>query len=57
MTKDELLGVARAVLASGFAWAASKGYIPFLDDATKQALIIAIATALVARWSVKAKRA
>jgi hypothetical protein len=50
MTKEELAGVVRAI-------AAAKGWLPGIDDATKELLLAAVSTALVAAWSVKAKRA
>lgn len=56
MTKEELAGIARAIAAAGFAVAAAKGWLPGIDDATKELLVATVSTALVALWSVKAKR-
>ena len=57
MTKEELAGVVRAIAAAGFGIAAAKGWLPGIDDATKELLVATISTVLVAIWSVKAKRA
>lgn len=57
MTKQELAGIARAIAAAGLGIIAAKGWLPGIDDTTKELLVAAISTALVAIWSVKAKRA
>ena len=53
MTKDELYGVARAVLAAAGGIAASRGWV---DSETAVAVAGALATIVVAIWSVKSKR-
>lgn len=54
MNKDELYGVARAILSAVGGFLAGKGYI---DSETAIALAGAGATIVAAIWSVKAKRA
>jgi hypothetical protein len=54
MNKDELYGVARAVLSALGGFLVGKGYI---DSETAVALAGAGATIIAAVWSVKAKRA
>lgn len=56
MTKEEIAGIVRALVAAGVAVAVSKGWIVG-DDATVEALVVALSTIGVAFWSVKAKRA
>lgn len=53
MTKDELYGVARALLAAIGGFGVSRGWI---DSETAVALAGALATIVAATWSVKAKR-
>lgn len=53
MTKDEVYGVARAVLSAVGGFLVGKGYI---DSETAVALAGALATIAAAVWSVKAKR-
>jgi hypothetical protein len=54
MDKDELYGVARAILSAFGGFMVGKGY---LDSETAIALAGAGATVIAAVWSVKAKRA
>lgn len=54
MTKEEVFGVARAVLAAVGGFAVGKGW---LDQETAVALAGALATVIAAVWSVKSKRA
>ena len=54
MTKNEVYGVVRTVLAALGGIAVGKGYI---DSETAVALAGAIATVAAAVWSVKSKRA
>ncbi len=54
MTKEEVLGVVRALLAALGGWAASRGYV---DSETAVAVGGAVITIIAAVWSVKAKRA
>lgn len=54
MTKSEVYGVVRTVLAALGGIAVGKGYI---DSETAVALAGAIATVAAAIWSVKSKRA
>lgn len=53
MTKEELYGVARAVLAALGGIVVGKGW---LDNETVMALVGAGATVVAAFWSVKSKR-
>lgn len=53
MNKDELYGVARAVLSALGGFLVGKGY---LDSETAMTLAGAGATVVAAIWSVKAKR-
>jgi len=53
MNKDELYGVARAVLSAVGGFLVGKGY---LDSETAMTLAGAGATVVAAIWSVKAKR-
>lgn len=53
MTKNEVYGVARAVLSAIGGFLVGKGYI---DSETAVALAGALATVAAAVWSVKAKR-
>lgn len=54
MTREEVMGVARAVLAALGGVAVGKGWI---DQETAVSLAGALATVVAAVWSVKAKRA
>jgi hypothetical protein len=54
MTKDEVYGVARAVLSAIGGYLAGKGYI---DSETSVAVAGAVATIFAAVWSVRSKRA
>jgi hypothetical protein len=49
MNSDQVGGLIRAAVASGFAYAAGKGWLPVGDYA---GLAAAIAGAIVAAWSV-----
>lgn len=53
MTKDELYGVVRVFLAAAGGFAVNRGWI---DSDTAVALAGALATVIVAMWSVKSKR-
>lgn len=53
MTKDQIGGVARTLLAAGFGWAAAKGWLPAGDYGD---VIAGISTAAVAAWSVWTNR-
>ncbi len=53
ITKNELLGVVRTVLAAFGGFAAARGWV---DSETAVALSGALATIIVAIWSVKSKR-
>lgn len=53
MSKNELHGVARTILAAVGGFAAAKGWI---DSETAVSLAGALATVFVAVWSVKSKR-
>lgn len=53
MTKNELLGVTRTILAAVGGFAAARGWV---DSETAIALAGAVATIIVAIWSVKSKR-
>jgi len=53
MSKTEVYGVARTVLAAGGGVLVGKGYI---DSETAIALAGAVATIIAAVWSVKSKR-
>lgn len=52
MNKDKLFGVIRTLAAAGFGYIAGKGMI---DGATAEALAGAVATIVVAVWSVVSK--
>jgi hypothetical protein len=54
MTKEEVFGVARAILAAFGGFAVGKGW---MDHETAVGLAGALATVAAAVWSVKAKRA
>jgi hypothetical protein len=53
MNKDEIYGVARALLAAAGGFGVSRGWI---DSETVVALAGAVATIIAAAWSVKSKR-
>jgi hypothetical protein len=53
MNKDKAFGVVRTIAAAGFGYLAGKGLI---DGATVDALAVAVATILVAVWSVVSKK-
>jgi hypothetical protein len=53
MTKDQVGGIARALFAGGFGYAAGKGYIPAGDYGD---LIGALSTVAVAAWSIWTNR-
>ena len=55
MTKEEIAGIVRALVAAGVAVAVSKGWLVG-DDVTIEALTVGLSTLGVAIWSVKAKR-
>lgn len=57
MTKEELAGVVRAFASAAIAFAAGKGWLTGLDPVAQGALAGAVATVVIAAWSVKAKRA
>lgn len=54
MNKDQIFGIVRTVAAAAFGYLTGKGYI---DGATAEALAGAVATVLVAVWSVVSKKA
>lgn len=54
MTKNEVYGVARAVLAAIGGFVVAKGWI---DSETAVSLAGALATVVAATWSVRSKRA
>jgi len=54
MSKEEVFGVARALLSAIGGFLAGKGY---LDSETAMTVAGALATIATAFWSVKAKRA
>lgn len=54
MSKDEIFGVTRAILAAVGGFLAGKGYV---DSETAMTVAGALATIATAFWSVKAKRA
>lgn len=53
MSKDEVYGVARAVLSAAGGFVVARGW---LDSETAVALAGALATVAAAIWSVKSKR-
>lgn len=53
MSKDEVFGVARALLSAVGGFMVGKGYI---DSETAMTVAGALATVVTAFWSVKAKR-
>lgn len=53
MSKDEIFGVARALLSAVGGFLVGKGY---LDSETAMTVAGALATIVTAFWSVKAKR-
>lgn len=53
MTKDEVFGIARALLSAVGGFLVGKGY---LDSETAMTVAGAVATLVTAFWSVKAKR-
>lgn len=53
MSKDEVFGVARALLSAVGGFLVGKGY---LDSETAMTVAGALATIVTAFWSVKAKR-
>ena len=53
MNKDEVYGVARALLAAAGGFAANQGW---MDADTAVAVAGALATIVAAMWSVKSKR-
>ena len=55
MTKEELAGVVRTFTSAALAFAAGKGWLAGIDLETQMALATAVA-AVIAAWSVKAKR-
>jgi len=54
MTGEQIGGIVRTVLAAAGGYLAAKGY---LDAATWQTIAGAVATVIVAVWSVKSKKA
>ena len=54
MSKNEVYGVARAILSAAGGFLVGKGYI---DSETAVSLAGAIATIAAAVWSIKSKRA
>lgn len=53
MTKDELYGVARALLAAAGGFAVSRGWV---DSETAMELAGAVATSVAIAWSIMSKR-
>jgi len=53
VTKDQIFGIVRTLAAAGFGYLAGKG---FLDGATAEAAAGAVATLIVAVWSVASKK-
>lgn len=54
MNKNEVYGVARAVLSAAGGFIVARGW---LDSETAVTLVGALATVIAAAWSVKSKRA
>ena len=54
MSGEQIAGIVRTILAAGGGYLAAKGY---LDAATWQTIAGAVATVIVAVWSVKSKKA
>lgn len=54
MSKDEVYGIARAVLSAAGGFVVARGWI---DSETAVSLVGAFATIAAAVWSVKSKRA
>lgn len=54
MTKDEVYGVARAILAAAGGFVVARGWI---DSETAVSLAGALATIAAAAWSIRSKRA
>ena len=53
MTKDQIGGISRAVLASGFGYAVGRGWVPAGDYTD---VIGGVTTAAVAIWSIWTNR-